>query len=263
MTSNEIVRNRTRRGGNQPSPWLYTAFMAAVSGLIASVFSLGAYVNASENVPMAAFLSFVTLAFVTIPPFALHRSLRTTYVRRRQPQTAPEPSAALKGPTANGTESESTNGRPVTMFDDIWEMWYEEHVVNLAPRIIWCQLDIEETRVLAWRRDFDELKEIVKCADEHSRIAWDDGTQLMCADLVVSGTDQSEDAIYVLAEISRTIQQQHVNLARARARILEQAIGVRTIPAVIGAAPVEGATPEDVRVIIIPTKEELDAHFRT
>ena len=57
----------------------------------------------------------------------------------------------------------------------------------------------------------DELAEIVMSADEDGRITWDYGNQLMCADLVVSGTDQDGDAIYVLAEISRTIQQQHVN----------------------------------------------------
>ena len=205
VTSNKIVRNRARGRGNQPNPWPYTAGMAAVSAMIASVFILGAYVNASENVPMAAFLSAVALAFVTIPPYILHRTLRTTYVRRRKRPTAPEAAAALEGGTATWTESQSTLGRTVTMSEDIWEMRYEEHVVNLASRVIRRQLDIEETRVVAWRRHLDELEDIVKAADEYGRITWDEGTQLMCADLVVSGTDQSGDAIFVLAEISRTV----------------------------------------------------------
>ena len=145
------------------------------------------------------------------------------------------------------------------MFDDIG---YQDHAINLAPLILWRQHGIEETMILAWRRYMDELAEIVMSADEDGRITWDYGNQLMCADLVVSGTDQDGDAIYVLAEISRTIQQQHVNQARGRARILQQATGVNIIAAVIGAAPFDGATPEDVRVIVIPTKEELDANFR-
>ena len=160
----------------------------------------------------------------------------------------------------------------------------------------------------------DELKDIVMTADEDGRIAWKDGNQLMCADLVVSGTDQNGDAIYVLAQISKTVQQQHVNQARGRARILQLATGVNTIAAVIGAAPIDGtdqngdaiyvlaqisktvqqqhvnqargrarilqlatgvntiaavigaapidgATPEDVHVILTPSKEELDANF--
>ena len=107
----------------------------------------------------------------------------------------------------------------------------------------------------------DELKDIVMTADEDGRIAWEDGNQLMCADLVVSGTDQNGDAIYVLAQISKTVQQQHVNQARGRARILQLATGVNTIAAVIGAAPIDGATPEDVHVILTPSKEELDANF--
>ena len=147
------------------------------------------------------------------------------------------------------------------MFDDIWEMWYEEHVVNLAGRIIGHQLEIEETRIVAWMRHRDELTDIVIAADEEGRIPWDDGTQLMCADLVVSGTDRDGHIIYVLAEVSRSVQQHHVYTSRARARILEQATGVRTIAAVIGATPPCDPRPEDVRIIIIPTKEELDARI--
>ena len=147
------------------------------------------------------------------------------------------------------------------MFDDIWEMWYEEHVVNLAARIIGHQLEIEETRIVAWMGHKDELTDIVMAADEEGRIPWDDGTQLMCADLVVSGTDRDGHIIYVLAEVARTVLQDHINQARARARILQQATGVRTIAAVVGANPPCDPQPEDVRVIIIPTKEELDARI--
>ena len=107
----------------------------------------------------------------------------------------------------------------------------------------------------------DQLCEIVMTADDKSRITLNDGNKLVCADLVVSGTDQSGDAIYVLAEVAWTIRQQHVTLARRRARILQQATGFDTIAAVIGAAPFDGPPPEDVRVVLIPSEEELDAQY--
>ena len=107
----------------------------------------------------------------------------------------------------------------------------------------------------------DQLCEIVMTGDEKSHITLNDGNMLLCADLVLSGTDQSGEAIYVLAEVAKTIGQQHVTLARRRARILQQATGADSIAAVIGAAPFDASPPEGLRVIVIPSEEELDAQF--
>ena len=82
----------------------------------------------------------------------------------------------------------------------------------------------------------DQLCEIVMTVDEKNRITLNDGKKLLCADLVVSGTDQNGATIYVLAEVAWTIRQQHVTLARRRVHILQQATGVNTIAAVIEAA---------------------------
>ena len=82
MASVEKGRKRKKKKNNQQKTWPYTIAMGTVSTLIASVFALGAYVNASQNLYMAIFLGAVTAAFVFIPPWVMHKSIQSTSERR-------------------------------------------------------------------------------------------------------------------------------------------------------------------------------------
>ena len=137
---------------------------------------------------------------------------------------------------------------------------YEDHAADLAPRILRDELGISQPRILARRGLRRELQDIAVSAG--NLISDAEAYQLLTADLVVSGANQDGVPVHVLAEISRTVQQHIINRARYRARVLQLATGVITIAAVIGATPLEGPTPEDVRVLIIPTEEELHAQYR-
>ena len=104
MSISQTTLGRKSMDGALPPAWPYTASMALVSALVATTFAIGAYVNAGENIPIAAFLSAVTLAYATTPPYTLHLSLRTTYVQGPKRPKAAETSTAPEGGTSPRTE---------------------------------------------------------------------------------------------------------------------------------------------------------------
>ena len=71
-------------------------------------------------------------------------------------------------------------------------------------------------------------------AAEEGNITWDDAIYLAIADAIVSGTGQDGKQVYVVMEISITVQEKDKTKALRRAELLERATGVTTIPVVIG-----------------------------
>ena len=134
----------------------------------------------------------------------------------------------------------------------------EDHATDLAPRFVRDQLAISLPRIIARRNQRDELRIISLSATTNNLISNAQANQLQTADLVIAGQDQLGIETCVLAEISITVQQNDINRAAGRARILEKATGVTTIPAAIGSTIQEGLLPGHVHLIIIPTREELD-----
>ena len=63
---------------------------------------------------------------------------------------------------------------------------------------------------------------------------WEEADDLVMADVIVRATGQDGAAVYVVAEISITVQEQDRVRAHRRAALLEKATGVTTIPVVIG-----------------------------
>ena len=141
--------------------------------------------------------------------------------------------------------------------------FYEDHASNLALLIIRDEMLITEPRTLARRQLRGELQDIVLSASKNGAITAHESNQLQVANLVVSGTDHNGDAVYVLAEISITVQDNDIDRARYRAQILQKATGVTTMAAAIVATLPEGPPPEDVRLLVIPTSQELDDYYRT
>ena len=65
-------------------------------------------------------------------------------------------------------------------------------------------------------------------------ITWAESDELALADVIVRATGQDGTEVYVVAEISVTVQERDWVRAQRRAALLEKATGVMTIPAVIG-----------------------------
>ena len=139
---------------------------------------------------------------------------------------------------------------------------YEDHTVDLAPRIIRNQFNLSQLRIVARRGQRDELRDIAFAATGNNLISDAEANQLQNADLIVAGQDQGGSTVYVLAEISITVQQPDIDRAAGRALILESATGITTIPVAIGSETQDSLQSRNVRLVTIPTQEELDAHYR-
>lgn len=138
---------------------------------------------------------------------------------------------------------------------------YEDHAVDLAPRIIRSQFNLSQLRIVARRGQRDELCDIAFSATGNDLISDAEANQLQSADLIVAGQDKDGSAVYVLAEISITVQQPDIDRAAGRALILESATGITTIPVAIGSEIQDRLQSRNVRLVTIPTEEELDAHY--
>ena len=138
---------------------------------------------------------------------------------------------------------------------------YEDHAVDLAPRIIRNQFNLSQLRIVARRGQRDELRDIALAATGNDLISDTEANQLQNADLIVAGQDQGGSTVYVLAEISITVQQPDIDRAAGRALILESATGITTVPVAIGSEIQDSLQSRNVRLVTIPTQEELDAQY--
>lgn len=138
---------------------------------------------------------------------------------------------------------------------------YEDHAVDLALRILRSQFNLSQLRIVARRSQRDELREIAFAATGNDLISDAEANQIQSADLIVAGQDQDGSTYYVLAEISITVQQPDIDRAAGRALILESATGITTIPAAIGSEIQDSLQSRNVRLVTIPTQEELDARY--
>jgi uncharacterized coiled-coil protein SlyX len=119
---------------------------------------------------------------------------------------------------------------------------YESQAARLAPRRVRQHLEILNARVVHQPRpgSGNFMGNLVADATQDRRIDDPQADDLELTDLILTGTSAQGGAVYVLAEVSVTAQQDDVDDAKRRAGILRQATGVRTLPAVIG----ESITPE-------------------
>ncbi len=81
--------------------------------------------------------------------------------------------------------------------------------------------------------DSQELSALLDEAVQAGRITVEERFDVMHADVVVSGRREGED-VYLVAEVSVTVDAADVERARRRAQVLEKAVGRRTIAAVAG-----------------------------
>ena len=113
---------------------------------------------------------------------------------------------------------------------------YEGKATVAAPRLARRILGLTNPTVAGrgWANNMALPLPEADQAAERGDITWEEADDLVLADVIVSATDQDGAAVYVVAEISITVQDRDRVRAQRRAALLEKATGVPTIPVVIG-----------------------------
>ncbi len=120
---------------------------------------------------------------------------------------------------------------------------YESAAAVKAQRAVRSSMGITGARLLthANPRNNTELNDLMAEATQVGRITDEQADDLGEADIVLTGNDQSGNSVYVVAEVSITVQEDDVARAGRRAEVLQKASGRETIPATIGADITEEA----------------------
>ena len=126
---------------------------------------------------------------------------------------------------------------------------YQTRITRLAPRRLRDSLSVQAAQVQ------DNIPNIISYATQQDAITSDEADALELADTVLSGVNADGDPVYVLAEISITVQTGDINRAQHRSAILEKATGIPTLPVTFGSAISEPASSlaaqEQVTFILI------------
>ncbi len=115
---------------------------------------------------------------------------------------------------------------------------YERRAVRRAPRLVRRYLGVQNAEVLVAinRQNGRSITDLVNSAAMAGTITEDDADDLDRADIILQGNSPDGDGVYVVAEVSITIDETDVDRASQRARILHNASGATAHAAVIGTA---------------------------
>ena len=125
---------------------------------------------------------------------------------------------------------------------------YESHVATYVHRVLRRNLGINAS-VLANQGDRSSLTSILDEAEAQGLIDAQATDELDKVDLVLTADGPTD---HLLAEISITVQQNDIDRAAQRARLLAQATARTVTPFAIGAREQQDLRRGDVQVILIP-----------
>ena len=113
---------------------------------------------------------------------------------------------------------------------------YESTVARLADRLVRRNLGVKSPAVVARAKGTHATLPFPAGdqAAEAGRISWDEADDLALADVIVVGLTGEGGDVFVVAEISMTVQQRDRGNAARRADILQRATGTTTIPVTVG-----------------------------
>ncbi len=120
---------------------------------------------------------------------------------------------------------------------------YEGTAARIADRLVRRELGLTNPTVVMRGRGMNATPTLpeVDQAAAMGKITWDESDDLALSDVIVRATEEDGSFVYVVAEISITVQERDRIRAHRRAALLEKATGVPTIPVVIG---VDEESPE-------------------
>ena len=125
---------------------------------------------------------------------------------------------------------------------------YESHVATYVHRFLRRSLGINAT-TFSIQRDKSALAALLDEAEAHGIIDAQETDDLNLADLVLTSDGPTD---YILAEVSITIQQDDIDRAAERARLLTKATARTVTPFAIGVREQPDLRREHVQVILIP-----------
>ena len=134
---------------------------------------------------------------------------------------------------------------------------YERRAVRRAPRLVRRCLGVRNAAVLVAinRPNGDTISSLLNDGVDRGVITEEDADELDRADVILRGSSPDGEDVYVVGEISITIDDSDVDRARDRAVILKSASSTITHAAVIGTAISddnrERARSSDVTVVIL------------
>ncbi len=128
---------------------------------------------------------------------------------------------------------------------------YESHVATYIHRVLRRSLGINAT-VFSTQRDKSSLTKLLDEAESQGLIDPDDTDELDKADLVLTADGPTD---YLLAEVSVTVQQDDINRAAERARLLAKATGRTVTPFAIGVREEPSLRRGHVLVVLIPERQ--------
>ena len=113
---------------------------------------------------------------------------------------------------------------------------YEGTAARIADRLVRRRLGLTSPTVVMRGRGMNATPTLpeVDQAAALGTITWEESDDLALADVIVRATGEDGSFVYVLAEISITVQERDRVRAHRRAALMEKATGVPTIPVVIG-----------------------------
>ena len=130
---------------------------------------------------------------------------------------------------------------------------YESHVADLIHRFLRRERGIAAT-VFSTQREKSALRALIDEAETQGVIqAWETD-DLDHADLVLSTAGGATD--YLLAEVSITIQQDDIDRADERAKLLAKATGRSVTPFAVGAGEEPDLNRGNVQVLLIPYRRD-------
>ena len=125
---------------------------------------------------------------------------------------------------------------------------YESHVATYVHRFLRRSLGINAT-AFSTQRDKSALTALLDEAEAHGIIDAQETDDLNLADLVLTSDGPTD---YILAEVSITVQQDDIDRAAERARLLTKATARTVNPFAIGVREQPHLRREHVQVILIP-----------
>ena len=128
---------------------------------------------------------------------------------------------------------------------------YESHVATYVHRFLRRNLGINAT-VLSTQRDKSALTGLLDEAETQGNIQAQETDELDKADLVLTADGPTD---YLLAEVSITVQQDDIDRAAERARLLAKATARTVTPFAIGAREQPDLRRGRVQVVLIPERQ--------
>lgn len=113
---------------------------------------------------------------------------------------------------------------------------YESTVARYADRLARRHLRLVSPAVTARARGVNATLPLPvgDQAAEAGRISWDEADDLALSDVIVAALTEAGEDVFVVAEISMTVQQKDRENAARRSDILQRATGTPSIPVTIG-----------------------------